>query len=385
MPDARTIVRLMMNQTTIVIATLGTRGDVLPFIDLAVELQARTHKVFLLSNSNHEPLARRQGISFESVCEPELPQVDCDIRAFIAEQLIPASGRIAQRIEELAVSEPRLLVVSRFGNWGAAAACEKGDIPLVNVLLQPDAIWEEGQPIDPADLPLLNRLRSTLGLSPIAGSGTLENAKIKVSLYPDWFGYPESRSWAAGIPVGFPVRATTPEPLPQEIVRFIDDFGPPIVFALGTGMRDVETFVEVAKVFPAVTGHPVLLLSPAATDAGESVLGFRIVDYLDHAALFPHAAMVVHNGGIGVTAQAIRAGIPHLVVPFVWDQPDNAARLEALGIGRTVLPADFRRETAEAAVRELMYVDRKLLLLAKAGARATDAIPRAADEIERCL
>jgi rhamnosyltransferase subunit B len=41
----------------------------------------------------------------------------------------------------------------------------------------------------------------------------------------------------------------------------------------------------------------------------------------------------VHNGGIGTTARAILSGVPQIVIPLKYDQPDNAARVEALGLG----------------------------------------------------
>ena len=45
---------------------------------------------------------------------------------------------------------------------------------------------------------------------------------------------------------------------------------------------------------------------------------------------------MVHQGGIGTTAQALRAGVPQLVIPYSFDQPDNAARIERLGISQTI-------------------------------------------------
>jgi rhamnosyltransferase subunit B len=44
----------------------------------------------------------------------------------------------------------------------------------------------------------------------------------------------------------------------------------------------------------------------------------------------------VHHGGVGSSAQALRAGIPQLVVPHAYDQFDNAMRLRRLGVGRTL-------------------------------------------------
>ena len=64
--------------------------------------------------------------------------------------------------------------------------------------------------------------------------------------------------------------------------------------------------------------------------------------YAGHAQLFPRAAAVVHQGGVGTTAQALRAGVPMLVVPFAHDQPDNAARVRRLGVARVLSRRAYR-------------------------------------------
>ena len=62
----------------------------------------------------------------------------------------------------------------------------------------------------------------------------------------------------------------------------------------------------------------------------------RHVDYAPFSQLFPHAAAVVHHGGIGTSAQALAAGVRQLVTPMAHDQPDNAARLVKLGVARSI-------------------------------------------------
>jgi UDP:flavonoid glycosyltransferase YjiC (YdhE family) len=53
------------------------------------------------------------------------------------------------------------------------------------------------------------------------------------------------------------------------------------------------------------------------------------------------AAAVVHHGGIGTTAEALRSGRPQLVLPVGGDQPDNAARLARIGAAVTMPVGDF--------------------------------------------
>ena len=75
-----------------------------------------------------------------------------------------------------------------------------------------------------------------------------------------------------------------------------------------------------------------------------------VAAYVPHAELLPRACLVVHHGGVGTSAQALRAGKPQLVTPFLADQPDNAARLVSLGLARTF---DGRTISAEKLAREL--------------------------------
>jgi rhamnosyltransferase subunit B len=60
------------------------------------------------------------------------------------------------------------------------------------------------------------------------------------------------------------------------------------------------------------------------------------IDYAPLSHLLPHAAAIVHHGGIGTLAQALAAGIPQLIIPYALDQPENASRVRALGVGDSI-------------------------------------------------
>ena len=78
------------------------------------------------------------------------------------------------------------------------------------------------------------------------------------------------------------------------------------------------------------------------------------VDYLPYRQIFPHVACVVHQGGIGTTAQALQAGRPQLVMPFSFDQPDNAARIERLGVGLTIEKKQYSADFAAKMLNRLL-------------------------------
>ena len=70
--------------------------------------------------------------------------------------------------------------------------------------------------------------------------------------------------------------------------------------------------------------------------------------YIPFSLLLPRCAALVHAGGIGNISQAFAAGIPQIVMPLLNDQPDNAVRVQRLGAGLTIQPADYRsRNVAE--------------------------------------
>jgi rhamnosyltransferase subunit B len=84
--------------------------------------------------------------------------------------------------------------------------------------------------------------------------------------------------------------------------------------------------------------------------ASDTVL---ITGYAPYSLLFPRAAINVHHGGVGTTAQALRAGRPQLIAPYLVDQPDNAARVVRLGAGRTLRLVDYRAERIAVEITAL--------------------------------
>jgi len=144
--------------------------------------------------------------------------------------------------------------------------------------------------------------------------------------------------------------------------------------------------LKVAREVHQQTGRPIIFISKFSKELDPTPApGFLIHEFLDHAVLFPHARAVVHNGGIGVTAQCMRAGVPQAVVPLVWDQPDNAERIESLGIGVSIPPSELSTATMVDICNRLDAIDRKQLLLVASSVRCADAIPRSMDYAEQVI
>jgi UDP:flavonoid glycosyltransferase YjiC (YdhE family) len=162
---------------------------------------------------------------------------------------------------------------------------------------------------------------------------------------PDW----PANAHASGFPFLSQNNGNSPE-----LQNFLDSGEPPIVFTLGSAAVGAagdfyEQSTEVAK---RLGRRAVLLVGSDPDNQPKHPLpaGVLAVQYAPHSAVFPHASVVVHQGGIGTTGETMRAGRPTLVVHYGHDQPDNAARLVRLGMARSIPRESYN---ADAAVREI--------------------------------
>jgi UDP:flavonoid glycosyltransferase YjiC (YdhE family) len=190
----------------------------------------------------------------------------------------------------------------------------------------------------------VRRLRAELGLPP--GKDPLfegqHSPDLVLALFSKVFAQPQLDWPKQTCVTGFPFydRQDKPE-LTPELSEFLDAGSPPIVFTLGSsavmdaGNFDIESVIAAKKL-----GHRAVLLigkdqhnKPPQSLLSEDIAAF---DYAPYSKLFPRSIAIVHQGGIGTTAQALRSGRPMLIMPYSHDQPDNAARVERLGVGRTI-------------------------------------------------
>jgi rhamnosyltransferase subunit B len=124
--------------------------------------------------------------------------------------------------------------------------------------------------------------------------------------------------------------------------------------------------------------------NPVPENLPESIMAF---DYAPYSKIFPRACAIVHQGGVGTTAQGLWAGIPTLVVPYSHDQPDNADRLERLGTSRTIPRKQY---SAARVIKELRELLGNPIYAAKAAelrhiVRTENGVKVACDEIEKQL
>ena len=258
--------------------------------------------------------------------------------------------------------------------FGARLVHEKRGTPLVTIHLQPAVLrslidtpilpftlmgpgmprwfkrlqyWAaDTRTIDRMLGPQLNAFRAELGLPPVRGimRDWWNSPQCVIGLFPPWFAPPQA-DWPKQVRLtSFPLwdeRGVTA--LPPGLEAFLAAGSPPIVFTPGSAMLHGHAFFEAAldacrrldRRGLFLTRYPEQLPAQLPSDVAH-------FDWAPFSQVLPSCAAIVHHGGVGTSAQGLAAGIPHLVMPMSHDQPDNAARLTRLGVGRGIQPKRFR-------------------------------------------
>jgi rhamnosyltransferase subunit B len=404
------------------LVSTGTDGDVFPYLALGARLRARGHRVTLVTNEPYQALAAEQGLAFQalfSTAEMQEVLANPDFwhpvksSRLLARWGVRFLARQYELLADLAQDEDAVLVANP-GVLAARLVQEKLSRPLVSILLQPWMIPSVvAPPVMPGGLSLpcwaprwlgrmywrlldvigymlfgrdLNRLRATLGLRPIRRVFQWWMSPERViGMFPDWYGPPQV-DWPRQIRLtGFPLYdGRTGACLPADVLEFCRAGQPPVAFTFGTGMMHAAALFRAAGEACRMLGVRGLLLTKYESQLpAELPPGVQSCAFAPFRQLFPHCAAVVHHGGVGTVAQALAAGTPQLIVPWAFDQEDNATRVQRLGMGAW-LPPNQRN-----AVRIARTLARLLTAATQARCRAVaarfgddDALERTAEIVE---
>ena len=405
----------------ILLPTVGSAGDIHPFLAIGLAMRARGHQVEIMSNPLFADLVQQSGLDFFPVGTIEQgeatymsPKLWHPVHGFgvfwrrMARYAIePVYQRIAQHGERPAASG-RVVVMATPLMLGARLAQEKLKVPLVTAYTAATMLrscaypltlahWRVPQwmpravsalawksldtwklhPMVAADLP---PWRARLGL-PVLNQSVfgqwIHSPRAGVTLFPQWFA-PAPIDWPPQVKqAGFPLYdGDKSRGLDVALVDFLDQGAPPIVFTPGSAMVRGHGFFESAvRACQALGRRGVLLTSDVSqvpTALPPSVVHCA---YAPFGMLLPRAAALVHHGGIGTTAQGLRAALPQLLAPMGFDQFDNAVRLELLGVGASlpyhVARQDTRFDSTAPLLRDLL-----------GSARVADACRAAAARLE---
>lgn len=359
---------------------MGTGGDVYPALLLGRTLQPHGFQVTLITNPVFAPSIQAAGLGFAALGTVENymglighPDVwhPKKAAAFIGtygfRQAIHPLYDMLRRFDPGAT-----VMLAPFTALGARLVQEQFGTPLLTTYLQPANFYSvyqmprfAGTPpldwlprqlrhlvlravythYDSVFLASLNTFRRNIGLADLPSPlyPWLHSPHGGVAWFPHWFAPPQP-DWPTPLQLTGFLLHDSPEQaaLPAVLETWLDAGNPPIVFTAGTAMLHGHVFfarsLRVCQLLGRrgilVTRYPEQLPHPLPANV-------RHVSHAPFRTLLPRAAALVHHGGIGTVAQGLAAGIPQLVMPLAHDQPDNAARLERLRVGQTVLPHHY--------------------------------------------
>jgi rhamnosyltransferase subunit B len=374
----------------ILIQTLGSAGDVHPFVSLGSALKARGHEVLLWGVEPFRDLIQEAGLAFQPIGEtgdyedvqanPDLWHPRRGLRLIMEEVVVPSlEPTIESMLGEVRAGET--LVVGSTLGLAARMVREIAEVPMVSVHLAPCVFrsnvraprfaglwapdwtprwfkrawwWLSDRIVDPMVCPALNAVGARHGLAPVraAFGEWIHSPDSVLALFPDWFA-PRQPDWPRQVrTTGFPLfdQSETHAPNP-ELEAWLDAGPAPIVVTAGSANVHGRDFYAASVDACRRLGQRALLVT-----SNRDLLPDTLPDDVRHEAyvpfsrVLPQATALISHGGIGTTAHALAAGTPHLVRSLAFDQLDNASRLIDLGVG-ACLPAG--RYTARRAERLL--------------------------------
>lgn len=407
----------------LILVTTGTDGDLFPYVALGARLKERGHRVTLAANANAERFATEFGFAFlPLVSHAELQEILGNphfwhpIKGPYAG--VQWGGRLIDRqyddLLPIASDEDAVLVANP-GIFAARLLHEKLGRPLISLYLQPWMIPSiSAPPIMPTGFTLprwaprfvgrlywssihfvadrlvsatVNRSRARLGLPRIRRIMEWWVSPDRIlGMFPGWYGPPQA-DWPEQIRLtGFPMYDGAPTgPLADEVLDFCSAGSPPIIFTFGTGMMHAEAVFRAAvDAVRRLNRRAILLTKFREQLPADLPPNIRHFEFVPLQSLLPKVAAIVHHGGIGTTAKALAAGVPQLIIPWSWDQPDNAARLERLGVGESLKLSRVTGPRIAAVLERLLTPERRERCREVAATfDGTDAIALAADHVEQ--
>jgi UDP:flavonoid glycosyltransferase YjiC (YdhE family) len=136
---------------------------------------------------------------------------------------------------------------------------------------------------------------------------------------------------------------------PSDLLTFLHQASRPVALAFGSMSRFAPAnAVQLAAEAAHRAGRALLVIGEPPEPMPDDSLALKEVD---HTWLFPQLSAVIHHGGAGTTAAAMRAGVPQVVAPFFADQSFWADRAHALGVAPKPIPmARLRQDMLNAAL-----------------------------------
>jgi UDP:flavonoid glycosyltransferase YjiC (YdhE family) len=386
----------------IVFSTYGTFGDVNPLVALSLELKRRGHQPVLAVPEMFRPKVEPLGIGFVPVRPEQDPNdtrliamiydikhgTETGLRQFLFPSLRDSYSDLLAAVQANGGAD--LLVTGELA-YAAPLVAEKTGIPWASYVLAPFSFFSAYDPPVLPPYPTLARvqekvpalghvvarfarfvtrqwpepvyaLRRELGLS--RGRDPIFDAKhsdrLTLALYSSVMGSSQP-DWPASVKItGFAFYDGSGQEgrLDPALASFLDSGPPPLVFTLGSAavMHAGDFYEQSAEAAERLGQRAVLLVGADDRNLPKRKLSDAIcvARYAPYSQIFHRASVLVHQGGIGTTAQALRAGRPMLVMPYSHDQPDNARRVRRLGLAEVLSRKEYKAKPAAALISRLL-------------------------------
>lgn len=375
----------------IVLTTWGSLGDLHPMLALSLELRDRGHQIILATTESYRNKVESLGLEFRSI-RPDLPEDP----QLISRMMDPKTGskvvlkdtvlcNVRDTYDDLsAIARDADFLIAHEIVYAAPLVAEVLKLPWASCTLAPAAFFSAYEPIVISGYPALsklhhlgpqvnrwainlaklttsswgspvNKLREELELAPIQNpiiGNDKYSSRLVLALLSPLLATPQP-DWPPNVvTTGFTLYdGKSTQPMRPELLDFLTAGEPPLVFTLGSAAVNAAGDFYARSVQAAINLNlrAVLLLGDnlPPLNLPDSIF---VCDYAPYSEIFPYARAIIHQGGIGTTAQALKAGRPTLVMPYSLDQPDNAARAQRLGTSRTLMR---KHCTATRLTREL--------------------------------
>lgn len=379
-----------------VLTTHGSSGDLNPFLALASGLQTRGHQVRFALSPPLARLARDAGFPVQHLAAdapftaPEAVynggSAVNSLKAAIQQGILPT---LRQKVEDLraacagadalvaaSLQLPASLVADLTGlPWASvavaplaipSAAFPPSPLPWAPPPLRPvmnRIAWRIGaQLLDPIADPAVNALRDSYGLAPrrhLLLTGNLSSTLVAVAVSPAFL--PQPADWPPHArTTGFCFDdGTVHWHEPPELTAFLATTEPVIAVSSGSQSADLGAtfadFYRTSRAAIARIGARALILGASPGTLGDPPPPHAFVlPYAPFSRVYPRCAAVIHHGGIGTVAHALRAGVPMLVAPWGFDQFFNADRVVQLGAGRRLDRRAYDKERVTAELVALL-------------------------------
>ena len=380
----------------IVLTTMGSLGDLHPKLALALELHRRGHQPVVCTWAGYQEKVEALGLTFK----PLRPNIDPTDRELLRKTMDSRTGpemvirnimfpSLNKMYEDLVTAcDGSDLIVSGEIVYAVPSLVEKTGIKWCSTSLAPLTLFSAE---DPGVYPMAEWLeflrplpslfhRTLFSVMQLTVSGWYEPYKqfrrglglsedhepifrdkfsrlLHLAMFSRALARPQSDWPVSTLQTGACFfDESVPGKENREINDFLDAGDPPIVFTLGSAaVMDAGSFFDESVKAATLLGKRAIMLYGRENEPprglNDDIVGF---DYAPFSQVFGRAACVVHQAGVGTTGQVLRAGVPHLIIPFSHDQPDNAARVRRAGVAEIIRRGSYNAETASDALRSIL-------------------------------